>query len=71
MERLLSFSNGAIFWSVAGLLVTVLLAYPFSDILAMPYQILAHIGTLLFAVGIKIAYVARLVSLKQLGRPVH
>lgn len=67
----MSFSNGALFWSAVGLLVTVLLAYPLSDLLAMPYQILAHIGTLLFAVGIKIAYVARLVSLKQLGRPVH
>lgn len=71
MERLLSFSNGALFWSAVGLLVTVLLAYPLSGLLAMPYQILAHIGTLLFAVGIKIAYVARLVSLKQLGRSVH
>ncbi|MFL1467701.1 hypothetical protein [Marinobacter sp. HN1S83] len=67
----MSFSNGALFWSAVGLLVAVLLAYPLSDLLAMPYQILAHIGTLLFAVGIKIAYVARLVSLKQLGRPVH
>ncbi|AZT84983.1 hypothetical protein EHN06_16265 [Marinobacter sp. NP-4(2019)] len=71
MERLLSFANGAMFWSAVGLVVTVLLAYPFSSGLAMPYQVLAHIGTLLFAVGVKLAYVARLVSLSQLGRPVH
>ena len=71
MEKLLAFSNGALLMSVIGLLVTVLLAYPFADSLSMVLQILAHIGTLLFAVGIKLAYVARLVSLKQLGRPVH
>ncbi len=71
MERLLSFANGAMFWSAVGLVVTVLLAYPYSSSLAMPSQILAHIGTLLFAVGIKIAYVARLVSLSHLGRPVN
>ncbi len=34
-------------------------------------QIAAHIGTLIFAVGVKVAYVARLVFLSRLGRPVH
>ena len=71
MDKLLSFSNGALLASVIGLVVTVLLAYPFAPHLSMAVQILAHIGTLLFAVGVKLAYVARLVSLKQLGRPVH
>lgn len=37
----------------------------------MMLQVLAHIGTLLFAVGIKIAYIVRLVFLSRLGRPVH
>lgn len=71
MERLLSFSNAALLLSVIGLAVTVLLAYPLAQSLSMVSQILAHIGTLVFAVGVKLAYVARLVSLQQLGRPVH
>ena len=56
---------------VLGLLVTVVLAYPLAGRLPMMLQILAHIGTLLFAVGIKIAYIVRLVFLSRLGRPVH
>lgn len=71
MERLLGFSNGALLASALGLLATILLAYPFASALPMAGQIVAHMGTLIFATGIKISYVARLVSLKQLGRPVH
>lgn len=71
MEKLLGFANGALLASTAGLLATILLAYPFASALPMVAQVLAHIGTLIFATGIKISYVARLVSLKQLGRPVH
>lgn len=54
-----------------GLMVTILLAYPLAGALALSVQIAAHIGTLIFAVGIKVAYVARLVFLSRLGRPVH
>lgn len=71
MEKMLFRANTAIFWSVLGLLVTVVLAYPLAGRLPMVVQILAHIGTLLFAVGIKIAYIVRLVFLSRLGRPVH
>jgi hypothetical protein len=71
MERFLFYANSTMFFSVVGLVVTVLFAYPFADLLGMGLQVLAHIGTLLFAVGIKIAYVARLVFLSRLGRPVH
>lgn len=71
MDRLLGVANSALVVSVVGLLVTVLLAYPFASFLPMAGQILAHIGTLIFATGIKVSYIARLVSLKQLGLPVH
>ncbi len=71
MEKLLGFANGALLAFTVGLLATILLAYPFASALPMAAQVLAHIGTLIFATGIKISYVARLVSLKQLGRPVH
>lgn len=71
MEKMLFRANHALVWSVLGLMVTVLLAYPLAARLPMMLQIFAHIGTLLFAVGIKIAYVVRLVFLSRLGRPVH
>jgi hypothetical protein len=71
MEKMLFRANSAIVWSVLGLLVSVALAYPLAGWLPMVLQILAHIGTLLFAVGIKVAYIVRLVFLSRLGRPVH
>lgn len=71
MENFLFYANSALLLSVLGLLTTVLLAYPFASLLSMGWQVLAHIWTLLFAVGIKISYVARLVCLSRLGRPVH
>ncbi len=71
MEKLFGFANVALLVSVAGLVGTILLAYPFAGVLPLAGQVVAHIGTLLFAVGIKLAYVARLVSLRHLGRPAH
>ena len=71
MEKLLGFANSALFGSTVGLVATILLAYPFASSLPLAGQIVAHIGTLVFATAIKISYVARLVSLKHLGRPVH
>lgn len=70
-EKWLFTANGALGLSMFGLLATVLLAYPLADTLHLSVQIAAHIGTLVFAVGIKVAYVARLVFLSRLGRPVH
>lgn len=71
MENLLFRANSAIVWSLLGLVLTILVAYPLAQYFSMAVQILAHVGTLLFAVGIKVAYVARLVFLSRLGRPVH
>ncbi|MBL3825958.1 MULTISPECIES: hypothetical protein [unclassified Marinobacter] len=70
-EKWLFTANSALGLSVLGLMVTILLAYPMAGALALSVQIAAHIGTLVFAVGIKVAYVARLVFLSRLGRPVH
>jgi hypothetical protein len=71
METLLFRANWAMVWSLSGLGLTVLVAYPMAHYFPMAIQILAHVGTLLFAVGIKVAYVARLAFLSRLGRPVH
>ncbi|WP_296932810.1 hypothetical protein [uncultured Marinobacter sp.] len=70
-EKWLFTANSALGLSVLGLMVTILLAYPLAGALALSVQIAAHIGTLVFAVGVKVAYVARLVFLSRLGRPVH
>lgn len=58
-------------WSLLGLVTTIVMAYPLAGRLPMMVQVFAHVGTLLFAVGIKISYIARLIFLKRLGRPVH
>lgn len=71
MENMLFRANGAIVWSLLGLVLTILVAYPLAQYFSMAVQILAHVGTLLFAVGIKVSYIARLVFLSRLGRPVH
>ena len=70
-EKWLFTANSTLGLSVLGLMVTILLAYPLAGALALSVQIAAHIGTLVFAVGIKVAYVVRLVFLSRLGRPVH
>ena len=70
-EKWLFTENSTLGLSVLGLMFTILLAYPLAGALALSVQIAAHIGTLVFAVGIKVAYVARLVFLSRLGRPVH
>lgn len=71
MDRLLNLSNLALALCLLALLVTLVLAYPLADLLPLPGQIAMHIGTLMFATGLKISYITRLVSLKALGRPVH
>ncbi len=71
MDRLLNLSNLALALCLLALLVTLVLAYPLADLLPLPGQIAMHIGTLVFATGLKISYITRLVSLKALGRPVH
>lgn len=71
MEKLLYRANSGIVWSVLGLIVTIAMAYPLAGRFPMMIQVFAHVGTLLFAVGIKLSYVARLVFLSRLGRPVH
>lgn len=71
MDRLLNLSNVALALCLLALLGTLVMAYPLADKLPMPGQIAMHIGTLVFATGLKISYITRLVSLKALGRPVH
>lgn len=70
MEKLLTWSNIAFFGFIAALIASFVLAYPLADSLSLSAQVAAHISTMLFAIGIKVAYIARLASLKALGRPI-
>lgn len=49
----------------------VALAYGLQDSLSLTALAAAHISLIPFATVFKFSYVARLVALKQLGRPVH
>ncbi|KMQ76113.1 hypothetical protein [Marinobacter subterrani] len=71
MENRLIAANSGMVWSLLGLVLSIVLAYPLAHYVPMAVQVLAHVGTLLFAVGIKVSYIARLVFLSRLGRPVH
>lgn len=71
MERLLNWSNTALLVCVLALIGSAAMAYPLAESFSMGMQIVAHIAILLFATGIKLAYIARILSLKALHRPVH
>ncbi|SDW15838.1 hypothetical protein [Marinobacter mobilis] len=71
MLQRLRVANSALAVCLLALVGTLVVAYPLAGQVSMAAQIAAHIGTLLFATGIKVAYILRLVSLKALGRPVH
>ncbi|MGV6807812.1 MAG: hypothetical protein ACWA5K_07930 [bacterium] len=66
---LLRYAHIALAVSVAVLVVSVLVAYPMESILPFPVLIAAHILTMIGAIGIKIAYIARLAALKNLNLP--
>lgn len=68
MERLLLIANSALALSLAVIGICVLAAYPFSDYISMAGQIAAHVTMLIFALGVKVSYITRLVALKELGR---
>lgn len=70
MDRLLTISNSCILGFIIALILSALIAYPWAEAFPLSIQILAHIGTLVFAIGIKVSYIARLAALKNLGRPV-
>ena len=68
MEKLLIAANSGIVLCILSVLGCVAIGYPFADHFSMGAQIAAHVGILLFGVGIKVCYVLRLIALKELGR---
>lgn len=71
MEKQLSIANGLLLFSVLAFLLTIGFAYPFSTNLSLGLKILAHLGIMFFAIGIKLSYVFRLYALKKMGQPLH
>ena len=70
-ERLLDQAHKFLLSAVMALILFIILAYPMESLLPMPVLILAHIGTLLAATTIKLAYITRLYALKKLGLAVN
>jgi hypothetical protein len=70
-ERLLDQAHKFLLFAVMALILFIILAYPMESLLPMPVLILAHIGTLLAATTIKLAYITRLYALKKLGLAVN
>ncbi|XOZ33815.1 hypothetical protein ACMDCT_00825 [Halomonadaceae bacterium KBTZ08] len=71
MEKLLVMANSALALSLMIIGACVLMAYPFADHISMAGQIAAHVTMLIFALGVKVSYITRLVALKELGRALH
>ena len=61
-------ANSGIVLCILIVLGCVAIGYPFAEHFSMGAQIAAHIGMLIFGIGIKISYVLRLIALKELGR---
>jgi len=70
-RNLLDNAHKMLIFAVLALVVFIILAYPMEAMLPMPVLILAHIGTLLAATVIKLAYITRLYALKTLGLAVN
>lgn len=70
-STLLTYANSALVISTLLMIVTVLLSYPFADLLTLQLQIVAHISTIIAATVLKISYVLRCISLNGLGKEVR
>lgn len=70
-EKLLDQAHKVLIFAVLALIVFIILAYPMESLMPLPILILAHIGTLLAATAIKLAYITRLYALKTLGLAVN
>ncbi len=69
-ERLLRFANHGLLGSVAVLLLTILVCYPFAHWFSLGLQILGHATMILSAALLKISYVLRCVAQQTLNLPV-
>jgi len=70
-QNLLDNAHKILIFAVLALIIFIILAYPMEPLLPMPVLIVAHIGTLLAATAIKLAYITRLYALKTLGLAVN
>ena len=70
-QRLLDQAHKVLIFAVLALVIFITLAYPMESLIPMPILILAHIGTLLAATTMKLAYITRLYALKTLGLAVN
>ena len=69
--RVLSHANKMLCISVLGVLITLLISYPYAGYFSIPVQIFAHISTIVLAAIIKVSYVLRCVAQHGLGQEVR
>ena len=69
--RLLSHANKVLCISVFGVLITLLISYPYAGYFSIPVPIFAHISTIVLAAIVKVSYVLRCVAQHGLGQEVR
>lgn len=69
--RVLSHANKMLCISVFGVLITLLISYPYAGYFSIPVQIFAHISTIVLAAIVKVSYVLRCVAQHGLGQEVR
>ena len=69
--RVLSHANKMLCISLLGVLITLLISYPYAGYFSIPVQIFAHISTIVLAAIIKVSYVLRCVAQHGLGQEVR
>lgn len=69
--RVLSHANKMLCISVLGVLITLLISYPYAGYFSIPVQIFTHISTIVLAAIVKVSYVLRCVAQHGLGQEVR
>ncbi|WP_193165332.1 hypothetical protein [Microbulbifer hainanensis] len=67
-RRMISGANRTLVVSALAFVATILIGYPFADSFCIHLLVADHIGMILLATVIKIAYVARCVAQRGLGQ---
>lgn len=64
-HKLLVMGNWGMIFGVLMMVVSVIISFPFAAGVSLSIQIVAHIGTLIFAAVVKIGYILRSIALNR------
>lgn len=68
MKRLLALSSWGLSISVLGFLASILMAYPWASRFSLMAQVIAHIAIPVWAAGVKLFYVLRLNTMRNMDK---